>query len=272
MRQSVTRAARPRPAAHAVLRLLAATAPVAAAGAGEAPHSSRQADWPRLEVTTGSDHTESSHFGHGALIWAFGRSLYEPGWRLRLAGGLGQYQYDGTLALSTGATPLRFSGATGLGEVLLGYQWRLGGLSLKAYGGLQYGEHRIEPDDPGNPVRGSVWGGKAAVELWAELSEAVWLSLDGAYASAFDDYRVQARAGYRVHPAVSVGVEAAALGNAGFDAGRAGLFLRWHRPRVMVTVAAGASDDFYDGDPSPYGAIEVSRAFWSGVGGAHDNR
>lgn len=215
---------------------------------------------PRFEVSTGGDRTAGSDFAHAAVVWAFGRSLYEPGWRVRVMGGAGRYAYDGTLPVDEAWVPVRFSGEALAIEALLGRQWQHGGLFVKAYAGPQFARHGVRPDDPGNTVRGEAAGAKALLEVWYTQGRA-WLSSDASYATAFGDYWGQLRLGYRAAARASLGVEAAVLGNRGYRAARAGGFLRLHLPRMDVTLVGGWVADRIDTSSRPYVSVTVDRRF-----------
>jgi hypothetical protein len=57
----------------------------------------KRAESPRIEVFTGFEATDNSESGYVGFGYAFGRGLYESGWRLRAVGSLGRYDYDGLL-------------------------------------------------------------------------------------------------------------------------------------------------------------------------------
>lgn len=229
--------------------------------AGWTPAATAGETAPRFALSSGMDVTANSRFGYAGGIWAPGRGLDAPGFRLQALGGVGAYDYDGSLSLTGGAVPTRFDGDVVLGELLAGYQWRRGEWTAKAYAGVQVEDHAISPDDPANAVNGAEWGVKGQLELWRNLGAQSWLSLDASYGTAFESYRAQARIGRRVYPWLSLGVEAGGLGNAEYDAGRGGGFLRLHLAGADVTLAGGVTRDYLDEDPSGYVSLGMYRKF-----------
>ena len=59
--------------------------------------SQGQADpGPNSEIFTGLEATDNATSGYLGFGYAFGKGLYESGWRLRAVGSLGAYDYQGT--------------------------------------------------------------------------------------------------------------------------------------------------------------------------------
>jgi hypothetical protein len=54
-------------------------------------------DAPRAELFTGFDANDNAAGGYVGAGYAFGKGLYESGWRLRVVGAFGRYHYDGSL-------------------------------------------------------------------------------------------------------------------------------------------------------------------------------
>jgi hypothetical protein len=59
--------------------------------------ASAGSDDPHAEIFTGVDASNNAVSGYLGGGYAFGKGLYEPGWRLRAVGSLGRYDYQGTL-------------------------------------------------------------------------------------------------------------------------------------------------------------------------------
>ena len=64
---------------------------------------------------------------------------------------------------------------------------RSGPLTAKAFVGISAIEHDVRPHDPQNPVQGRAYGPKAVVELWLNMGESTWSSLDAGWTSAHAD-------------------------------------------------------------------------------------
>jgi hypothetical protein len=161
------------------------------------------------------------------------------GWRLRIVGGYGEYGYRSTWTVLPKARTVR--GTVSFAEVLAGYQQQWGSLTLKAFIGAAAETQGVWPPDPHNEAVGYDVGLKAALETWIDLSPIYWTSIDLAWSSVFESYAARLRAGYRIQPDLSIGIEAAAMGNVEYDGGRGGGFLRYTWPSGEVSISAGAS-------------------------------
>ncbi len=249
--------ARFRASGAVVLALLAlgAAAPKAAAEP-EAPAT------PNNEIFTGfeaSDNYASVYLGGG---YAFGKGLYEPGWRLRSTGAYGQYRYDGTRQVADGTyVPTEFDGENYFGSALVGYQFHPGSVIVKLFAGIELESQVISPRDPNNSVQGSEWGLRLQAEGWYDISERLYVSADASYGTAFEAYCVLARLGHRVSPKLSLGIEGGALGNQEYDAGRGGGFVRGHFRSVEVTLSGGFTGSYLEDEPSGYVSLGLYRAF-----------
>ena len=224
--------------------------------AGSAAHGGDEA---RLELFSGGDVTANSSFGYTGGVWALGRNINSPGFRLRASGGYGDYAYDGSLPLVGGSIPARFGGDVTLLDLMAGHLWRRGDWTLKAYAGAQYADHDIAPADPANSVSGSRWGAKGQIELWRNLGAKSWFSSDGSYGTAFGDYWAQVKVGRQFHRRLTLGLEAGGLGNEEYDAGRGGAFARLHLNRLDITVSAGVRGDYLGEDRSGYVTLGIYR-------------
>lgn len=233
--------------------------------AGAALAADGPARKPRFEIFTGLATTADSAAAYTGGVWALRGGLDEPGLRLRLLGVYGEYAYDSSLPLAGGVVPVRFAGQLALGDLMLGYLWRSGDWFVKGYAGLAYAEHLITPFDPANPVTGAQWGAKGQLEIWRTLDERHWFTLDASYATAFEDYRVQARIGRRVAEWLSVGLEGGGLGNVEYHAGNGGAFLRLHLRKFEMTLAGGLTGDLFDDETRAYLTLDL-RAVPSGEG------
>ena len=123
--------------------------------------------------------------------------IYSDGWRLRVGGGYGQYCYDsiaprmncGTAGLNEicaqekAANTQHFRVDHSYAEALLGYYLRLGQLTAKAFAGasMSSGASKSEPREPSD---GTEYGAKGALELWLNVSDETWTSVDFSYATA----------------------------------------------------------------------------------------
>ncbi|ODA67168.1 hypothetical protein A7A08_01914 [Methyloligella halotolerans] len=208
---------------------------------------------PTQETFTGVDisgNAASTYLGAGT---AFGKSLWRPGWRARVVGGLGRYDYE------SGAT--LYDGRHGFVTGLLGYQMQRGRMTVKLFAGGEYQEQLISPYDPGNSVQGDASGVRLQAETWFDVSPRSFVSVDASYGSAFDEYWGLARYGYRYTPKLTLGLEGGPLGNREYDGGRGGAFVRLEVLKTQLTLSGGVTGDYLESRGSGYVALNVYRNF-----------
>lgn len=213
--------------------------------------------------------------------------MHEEGLKLRATGGYGEYKYRKDPATPDIVDPhrpeeraLRFHARVYYADLLIGYLKRFGELTAKAFVGPSMITHDISPMDGYNVAYGDDIGVKGIVELWLNMGERGWGSLDMSFSSAHDTASVRTRTGYRVWPKISIGVEAAlnvdaqgqcrmkAAGARGcghvdideegkpykvdradlLDYGRAGGFVRYELDRGEVSLSVGALGDKFSRD------------------------
>jgi hypothetical protein len=216
---------------------------------------------PHAEIFTGLEASNNAISGYLGAGYAFGKGVYEPGWRVRAIGSLGRYDYRGTLFGAGADLGTTFDGDASYGAALLGYQFRAETVTLKLFAGVEAEDQRISPRDPDNSVQGSAVGLKLAVESWFDLSPLWFLSADAAYGTAFEEYWSLARVGRRIGPRLSLGLEGGALGNEEYDAGRGGGFIRADLHAVEITLSGGFTGNYLEDEPSGYVSLGVYRAF-----------
>ncbi len=218
-------------------------------------------DGPSTEIFTGLEATDNAVSGYVGAGYAFGKGLYESGWRVRAVGSLGSYDYQGTLFGHGSDLATTFDGRSTYGAALIGYQWRKDALFLKVFAGVEGEDQDISPRDPENAVQGSAVGAKFVAESWYDFSPLWFGSLDASYGTAFQQYWSRARVGYRVRPRLALGIEGGALGNEEYDAGRGGAFARLDVGRLELSLAGGFSGNYLEDEPSGYVSLGVYRAF-----------
>lgn len=215
----------------------------------------------RFEMSVGAQaysHAWSLYSGVTAAPFA---GLDQDGLRLRAVGGYGAYQYAGRRAAGVSSRIVAFDGQTTFADLLAGYHKQLGPVTLKGFAGLTTTEHRISPDDPETAIRGGGIGAKLALETWWTISEQAWSSIDVSWGSLHDSYAGRGRLGWRLLPALSVGLEAGAAGNLECDIARVGGFLRYEWAAGEVSASGGWSNDkLLDGRQSA-GLLEASTPF-----------
>jgi hypothetical protein len=226
-----------------------------------APVAHAEPNEPHAEIFTGIEASNNAISGYLGGGYAFGKGLYEPGWRLRAVGSIGRYDYQGTL-FGGGADPATtFDGVGSYGAALLGYQFRRHALFVKLFAGVEAEDQQITPHDPDNSVQGSAVGLKLLAESWLDVSPKTFLSLDASYGTAFQEYWSLARIGRRLGPKLSLGLEGGAQGNEEYDAGRAGGFVRLNLGGIEMTLSSGFTGNYLEDEPSGYVSLGLYRAF-----------
>lgn len=232
-----------------------------------APLSANAGEWstrierptvePWRELWAGAETTGQTWSAYTGMTVALGGAIRDNGWRLRSVSGYGRYHYEGYKFV--GGHPVALTtiqGTSQFTDLLIGYQVGFGPLTLKAFAGASMDGHRLTPDDPSNATRGIAYGAKAALELWLNLSQAAWLSLDQSYASAHNTYSARARGGYRVVPPLSIGPEVGASGTSETQNGRLGGFLRYEWAGGEASASSGVTGDIAK-PTTPYATVNV---------------
>lgn len=124
----------------------------------------------RSEVWGGVDAAHDQWLAYsGMTVAPWSGDIYSDGWRIRVAAAYGQYRYDGDL---------RYIVDRSYTEALIGYYMRLGDLTAKAFSGPAISTHLHYQPDPNARLDGTQYGAKAALELWWNVTDVVWTSLD----------------------------------------------------------------------------------------------
>ena len=219
------------------------------------------------EVWSGADVSSDVWLIYSGATIAPYSGIHENGLRLRAVAGYGQYSYQGF------PSEKKFDATTVFADVLAGYLYRLGPLTVKGFAGVSFVDHHVTPFDTENISIDGEWGPKGVIELWYNSGPRSWSSLDLAYTSAHDTASARMRSGYRIFPELSIGVEGAfnidgqaqcklrlslqkgCHLDAGdtdvksiLDFGRTGLFVRYEWTGGEVSVSAGGLGRVMDED------------------------
>lgn len=170
-----------------------------AASADPAPQSGR-------EVWSGADISKNVWLLYSGVTFAPWSGIHDEGVRFRAAGGYGGYTYTYPDVPILGTK--HFQAQTYYGDVLVGYLKRYGELTAKAFIGASIMSHDISPTDEETVAIGEEVGVKGVVELWLNIGERGWASLDLSWSSAHNTRTARTRVGYRVWPKLSLGMEA----------------------------------------------------------------
>jgi hypothetical protein len=157
------------------------------------------------EVWTGADATETGWLLYSGMTIAPTGGIHEQGLRFRLASGYGGYSYSGPRGPEEEI--ISFEAQTGFTDFLGGYLWRLDPVILKVFAGASAISHEITPFDEENLAIGLDWGPKGVIEVWLNMGDGMWGSLDLGYSGAHETGSARSRIGYRLQPKLSVGLE-----------------------------------------------------------------
>lgn len=162
------------------------------------------------EVWAGADVSTNVWLVYSGVTLAPWSAIHGEGFRFRAAGGYGEYEYSDRVASidPSFSRPVRFHAQTYFADILAGYQKRFGELTAKAFAGASVISHDISPTDEETVAIGDEVGVKGVVELWLNIGESAWGSLDLSWASAHNTRAARSRIGYRVWPKLSLGLEA----------------------------------------------------------------
>lgn len=194
---------------------------------------------PTKEISGGVDARSGGWAAYAGYTMAVGTDLYQDGWRLRASSGYGNYWFGKEVGAS-------FRGSVTFGEVLAGYQFSSGPLTVKAFAGLagfmDGGSGRDQRDDL-RVWQSSDWTFKGAVETWLNIGTQGFGQLDVVYETEEQAYGSRLRLGYRLTPQLSIGPEGGLSGASDYESGRAGAFVRYEWPSGEVSVSVGATGD-----------------------------
>jgi hypothetical protein len=154
------------------------------------------------EVWAGADVSSNVWLVYSGVTVAPWGGIYDNGVRLRAAGGYGEYSYQ---PVGQGADN---QVQTYYADILFGYLQRFGELTAKVFVGPSLISHDPIRDDTMTVLIGDEIGVKGVLELWLNMGDRGWGSLDVSWSSAHATRTARARAGYRVWPKLSLGLEA----------------------------------------------------------------
>lgn len=231
------------------------------AGSATVPEAA-WANEPKTVLFTGVDVAPRDSVAvWGGAIYAF-NGLGSDSVYLRAFGGHAWYEYTSGAGLGI------IEGRAALFDAMIGYQVVRSNIRAALAVGVDYQDHDLSPNDPGNRIRGSETGFKVMGDV-GTLKAAPWFfDLIGSYSTAFDSYWARGRVGYEVHKVV-IGPEAVFYGNSDFEARRVGGFVQFDIPVGHVftrtSIAAGheQTDDngIFGGRQGGYGTLNFAFAF-----------
>lgn len=169
----------------------------------------RTGEW---QVWSGADVSSNVWLLYSGVTYSPWSRMHEEGLKLRAAGGYGEYKYEKDPdhpEFVDPDRPLKFQARTYYADFLVGYLMRFGELTAKAFVGPSVVSHDVSPMDEFNVTYGDEIGVKGVLELWLNMGEHAWGSLDLSWTSAHETRAARTRVGYRVWPKLSIGLEGA---------------------------------------------------------------
>ena len=208
----------------------------------------------KYEAWAGADATSHSRSFYGGMTTSLSGDIRDNGFRVRSAAGYGTYAYTSPRWNGVARAPVSFEGVQTFTDLLLGYQRALGPWIVKVFVGGSQDQHAITPFDSENDVQGKRMGVKAAVETWLNIGDTAFVQTETSWSQVFDTTGARVRAGYRVNPVLSLGLEGAFNANAAYEAGRAGGFARFEWSRGEISASGGIAGD-RAGPTGGYGTV-----------------
>jgi hypothetical protein len=197
----------------------------------------------RREMWFGAETSGNSWSAYTGVTFAPFGPIGGDGWRIRIVGGYGAYNYETLRNISGKFRSKTFRGTVSFADALVGYQMRYSPLTLKVLAGISAMDHQITPFDAEHTLIGPDLGFNGMIEAWLDMNERNWASLNLSWSSARDSYASRLRYGFTVWPETSFGLEAAATGDAGYGGGRGGAFVRHTWGNGEITASGGPSLD-----------------------------
>jgi hypothetical protein len=194
--------------------------------------------------------TGAEAFAHVWALYAGGNyapfgSLSRDGFRMRAVAGYGQYSYVSRRWTGTQVQEFQFHGVSSFADLLAGYHKQLGSLTIKVLGGITLSDREV--DDPEALNAGTDIGAKALLEVWWNVNDRTWTSLDLSWTTLEEVYGARARVGWRAWPALSLGMEGGALGNQDYQIGRVGGFVRYEWGNGELSLSSGVAVNDFEG-------------------------
>ena len=176
--------------------------------------------------------------------------LASDGFRMRIGSGYGRYQYTKparfyyTCPKPTLICPAgHVTGRVTFGDILAGYQYSIGPMTVKAFAGFATDTQTLSRPDSFNESAGAATGFKGALEVWLNMTPKSWAAFDGSWTAAHDGYAAKVRVGYRLIDAVSVGLQEEVAGNIGGRRYNSGAFVRYEWSWGEAAISGGVATE-----------------------------
>lgn len=195
-----------------------------------------------------------SAFVNAGATAAIGGTLAETGARIRVEALAGTYEYRAATGRKVTADQVE-------GTVMAGHEWVWREAKLAGYIGLSVRNNTLSIPDPGNPVVGTSYGVKGALDLFVRPSDRTMLHAYGSVSSNDKAYFVRLKGGYRIGDELYVGPEVAFLGNAFYSQFRIGAHLTGLKlGPIQASISGGYLNDREQGHGA-YGSLDLRAQF-----------
>ena len=220
-----------------------------------------------MSLYTGYTWLEDSNFYSVGGEVALNGDMSRPGFLLQAFGGFGDYEYP-----NSGVPGAIVNGDLYEVSGLLGYQFFAGNFKIAAFGGVDWQDNRLSPNDPSNPVNGSQTDFITTASMETTGTDLVYLKLYGGYSIVNETYWAKARIAPKLGQdrRLKIGPEGAFYGNENSNNQQLGAFMSIPLGQNFdLTVAGGynfvANDEFFEqiGDSFATGSF-------GGIGGLTD--
>lgn len=177
---------------------VALSVPVASATAGGEPPVR---DEPRFLLFSTTDLWRHGGFAHAGTVWSPG-GVDRDGFAVKVMFGGGTYRY-----ISGALGDTEVSGRLLAATILPGYRFVRGKFIATIYGGLDYQDHRLRPDDLSAGLRGSYFGFRLNGEAWYEPTPSTMVAADGMISTIDTTYNARLAFGWKVLERFYIGPE-----------------------------------------------------------------
>lgn len=206
---------------------------------------------PQWMFFAGAEGWHSGAFGHGGLLWSPG-GLFAEGFTLKLLAGGGTYRYR-----AGGPLGVDVMGTAMLGAVMPGWRFKVGKLEVTAVAGLDVQDHRLSLDDPGNRLRGTLFGVRVGVDAWYEPMERMMLAANVSASSVGPSFWARLATGWHAFGMFWLGPEVQGLGGPNYQQFRAGAHITSFRSGLFEWSAGAGFATDSDGRSGAYGRLGV---------------
>ena len=221
------------------------------------PHTNTYAK--ETVIFGGSDNTEKSNTVYLGAVKAVNGDITKNGLVVSGSATRSIYDYD-TSAVAGNKVEADLTSF----NALIGYQWVNHSAVVALYGGVDYQNHSLSPDDPYSLVKGKKTGGMMQLEI-LKFSTPVDASFILKASEVFNTYWARGRLGYPLKQ-VKAGIELTRSGNDSYDNERYGLYVNFPISRKFsLDIAAGNSNiqgkNSVQNSDSAYGSISFVTLF-----------